>query len=462
MAASADVRNVLRQVAEHAGRLGIDICDIAGEIDGTATRVEHSAKLSTELRSEAEDTNADNERIASAAGHAHEVASKASAELRSSSTAVAASLDGIRKLVDGVGNIGAQIEALRRSLGDVGKVADQIAAIAGQTNLLALNATIEAARAGAAGRGFAVVASEVKALAVQTQQATKQIASTLQALTQQADRLIADGAANVSDAQAARSGATAIGLVIESADRAITELDGEAGRIAEATQMIGTTCASLMARVEELASGISESNSSLDTAKAHVHNLLSVSDALIGLIAASDIETADTPFIKATREGAERIGAVFASAITRGEIAPADLFDRDYQPIPSTNPQQFMTRFTLFTDRVLPAIQEPILALDPRVVFCAALDVNGYLPTHNMKFSKPQGNDPVWNVANCRNRRIFDDRAGLAAARNTAPFLLQTYRRDMGGGQFVLMKDASAPIFVDGRHWGNLRMGYQA
>jgi methyl-accepting chemotaxis protein len=256
MAASADVRNVLRQVAEHAGRLGIDICDIAGEIDGTATRVEHSAKLSTELRSEAEDTNADNERIASAARHAHEVASKASTELRTSSTAVAASLDGIRRLVDGVGNIGAQIEALRRSLGDVGKVADQIAAIAGQTNLLALNATIEAARAGAAGRGFAVVASEVKALAVQTQQATKQIASTLLALTQQADRLIAYGAANVSDAQAARSGARAIGLVIESADRAITELDGEAGRIAEATQMIGTTCASLMAGLRRVEAAI--------------------------------------------------------------------------------------------------------------------------------------------------------------------------------------------------------------
>jgi methyl-accepting chemotaxis protein len=29
----------------------------------------------------------------------------------------------------------------------------------------------------------------------------------------------------------------------------------------------------------------------------------------------------------------------------------------------------------------------------------------------------------------------------------------------MGGGNFVLMKDASAPIFVRGRHWGAFRMG---
>jgi methyl-accepting chemotaxis protein len=29
----------------------------------------------------------------------------------------------------------------------------------------------------------------------------------------------------------------------------------------------------------------------------------------------------------------------------------------------------------------------------------------------------------------------------------------------MGGGNFVLMKDLSAPIHVRGRHWGAFRMG---
>ena len=40
-------------------------------------------------------------------------------------------------------------------------------------------------------------------------------------------------------------------------------------------------------------------------------------------------------------------------------------------------------------------------------------------------------------------------------------FLLQTYRRNMGGGTFVLMKDRSAPIFVRGRHWGAFRIGFR-
>jgi methyl-accepting chemotaxis protein len=40
--------------------------------------------------------------------------------------------------------------------------------------------------------------------------------------------------------------------------------------------------------------------------------------------------------------------------------------------------------------------------------------------------------------------------------------LLQTYRRDMGGGTFALMKDASAPINIAGRLWGGLRVCYRA
>jgi methyl-accepting chemotaxis protein len=32
----------------------------------------------------------------------------------------------------------------------------------------------------------------------------------------------------------------------------------------------------------------------------------------------------------------------------------------------------------------------------------------------------------------------------------------------MGGGQFALMKDISAPIHVRGRHWGGFRIGVKA
>ncbi len=457
-----DSDSILRQIADQAGKLGMEMCDIVGDIDDTAARVKRQAGLSQELRGEAAEASLGNERIAAAARQARAVAGRASGEVAASRGTVEASLNSIHALVEGVAGIGAQIEALRRALGDLGKIDEQIAAIAGQTSLLALNATIEAARAGEAGRGFAIVASEVKALAAQTQRATKEIAATLEALAKQADRLIADGAATATHAQTVRSGTAAIGAVIDTAGRAIAELDGEAGRIADTAQAISTSCATLVTHAEDMAKGVAESSRSLEAADGRVHRLLSVSETLIGLTAATGVAIADTPFLDAVRDAARRVGALFEAALAKGEISAADLFDRDYRPIPNSNPPQLMAAFTTFTDRVLPAIQEPLLALDGRVVFCAAVDNNGYLPTHNLKFSRPQGADPVWNAANCRNRRLFNDRTGLAAGRSTAPFLLQTYRRDMGGGQFALMKDASAPIYVQGRHWGGFRMGYKA
>jgi methyl-accepting chemotaxis protein len=30
----------------------------------------------------------------------------------------------------------------------------------------------------------------------------------------------------------------------------------------------------------------------------------------------------------------------------------------------------------------------------------------------------------------------------------------------MGGGQFVLLKEAAAPITVQGRHWGGVRVAF--
>ena len=75
-----------------------------------------------------------------------------------------------------------EVETLAAAARKIGDFVKLIRDIAGQTNLLALNATIEAARAGESGRGFAVVASEVKTLAVQTANATEDIAAQILAV----------------------------------------------------------------------------------------------------------------------------------------------------------------------------------------------------------------------------------------------------------------------------------------
>jgi methyl-accepting chemotaxis protein len=93
---------------------------------------------------------------------------------------------------------------------------------------------------------------------------------------------------------------------------------------------------------------------------------------------------------------------------------------------------------------------------------CCAVDRNDYLPVHNKVYSQPQRpGDSAWDTANCRNRRIFDDRAGLCAARNSRRYLIQSYPREMGNGVITMMREIDAPIRMCGRHWGAFRTTYK-
>lgn len=166
--------------------------------------------------------------------------------------------------------------------------------------------------------------------------------------------------------------------------------------------------------------------------------------------------------VSIAQSGAARVTEAMEKLLADGSLTVADLFDTQYMPVAGTDPQQVTTRALGYLEQVLPDIQEDILVQGDGMTFCASVDRNGYLPVHNLVYSKPQKpGDPAWNTANCRNKRIFDDRAGLSAARNMRPFLIQTYARDMGGGNIVWMKEIDAPIIVQGRHWGGFRTAYK-
>jgi methyl-accepting chemotaxis protein len=159
---------------------------------------------------------------------------------------------------------------------------------------------------------------------------------------------------------------------------------------------------------------------------------------------------------------ANDMSRLFETLVKQGRLTQDDLFDNDYIAIEGTDPIQHRTRFLSVFEDVLPPIQEPLLAGDPRMIFCAAVDRNAYLPVHNRKYSLPQRpGELAWNTANSRNRRIFDDRAGLAAARNVRPYIIQVYPRDMGNGVTIMMREIDAPIRVFGKHWGGFRSAYK-
>jgi methyl-accepting chemotaxis protein len=347
-----------------------------------------------------------------------------------------------------VAHVGEGVLGVVTSLRDVAAAATDITQIALQTRLVAFNATVEAKRAGEAGAGFAVVAEAVKDLAAKVEQSSKLIMSTVTQLDARIDSLAASITENKDATQHSAF------------HQALAQVEASVNEIVAATQRNLETCQGVTAEVGTMAQSVAANADTLKRVNANTRNFLKASETLAEITNDCGAVTPDTPFIEAVQRGAARLSAALEQAVAERRISMADLFDDKYQAVPGSNPPQVMARFVALTDELFPPVQEELLAFDKKVVFCAAVDRNGYLPTHNLKFSQPQGADPVWNAAHSRNRRVFNDRTGLAAGRNERRFLLQTYRRDMGGGQRVLMKDLSAPITVQGRHWGGLRLAY--
>jgi methyl-accepting chemotaxis protein len=363
------------------------------------------------------------------------------------SEATHASLAAVGSARSSVAQVSSEVQDIIAVLSQVSAAAQGIGQVALQTRLVAFNASVEAKRAGPAGLGFGVVADAVKDLSTQVESASRAISSTLAQLNQRIDSFANDTLREAPQGQAHQGIHGAFGAV-EAAVR----------RIDEVSQTSRRTCDEGCAQGEHLSLEMQRAMTGLDSATACSERFLSLSEHLIQDLAHCGCVTEDTRYIEAAQAAAQQLSEQLDQAVADGRISTTDLFDEQYRPIAHSDPAQYTTRYVGLADKLFPTVQEPLLDFHPGVVFCIAVDRNGYVATHNRRYCQPQRPDPLWNAA---HSRFFNDRTGLASARNQQPFLLQTYRRDMGGGQFVLLKEASAPIQVQGRHWGGLRLAYQ-
>lgn len=452
----------IQLVAEESGHLSIALAEASGHldaIDGALEKNAHAVHSITDLITAMSVKNRDVTESAqtalTATASARSIIDLGNAQILETSAQMTTFAADVAVLGEGIAN-------LRGSLTEVSRVASEISDIARTTNILAINASIEAARAGPEGRGFMVVAQEIKQLANRTEAAINVITESLLALDGQNVNLGDKSLAAQDGAQSLHQNAENLAKLMGEISVATAQVDAQQSRIVKASELTHQTVQQIGGDIGDLTFGIDSAAKDLRQTRTQVSSLIGLSERIIGACATMDVHTIDTPYIEASIATAAAISAAFDAAIARGEISLAQFFDTRMQEVVGSNPKQYLTPFTQITDKILPPIQEPILALSDKVVFCAAVDRRGYLPTHNLKFSAlPRAGDAAWNTANCRNRRIFNDRVGLAAGQNIQPFLLQAYRRDMGTGQFVMMKDVSAPIMIQGRHWGGLRLAYK-
>jgi methyl-accepting chemotaxis protein len=421
---------------------------------GVVKRLSHSVSTlgrdAAEVRGVLEDT----QKIVEAQGQAMQALSGELGQVQQAQQAISDSTQQTRGAVEraraALAGVGSEVGGIVQTLREVSDAASQITQIALQTRLVAFNASVEAKRAGEAGRGFGVVADAVKDLAGKVETSSKAIIGSIAALDARVENF----------SRELRSEAAA-GQTKSSIHAAFADVEADVALIAASAEQSRRTTAGLNERAAVLEGEVRQAVQGLAKAFACSDGFLRLSEELIEQIAESGVEVEDSPFIRGAQQAAAEIGALLEQAVQSGAIRIEQLFDDHYRPIAGSNPAQHLAPFTELTDRLFPAVQERLLTLSDKVVFCIAVDRNGYVPTHNRKYCQPQrAGDLVWNTANSRYRRIFNDRTGLASARNQRSFLLQTYRRDMGGGKFVLLKEASAPITVAGRHWGGVRLAF--
>jgi len=417
----------IAKLSKTASALGRDAAEVRGALEDTQRVVQMQVDAMNALAAELDRVRATQDDIAAA------------------TQASGAAVGNARSALAGVGS---EVVGMVQTLKQVSEAAGDITKIALQTRLVAFNASVEAKRAGDAGRGFGVVADAVKTLAGQVEASSKAIVGAIATLNERVERFSRE--LNANDQQHTSAVHEAFALV-----------EQDVGRIARTAETSSRNVQTLNERAGELGEDVRQAMSSLKIAYAGSERFLTASEHLIETIAESGCEVADTPFIRAVQEAASEVSALLGQAVRSGTIGMAQLFDEQYRPLAGTNPAQHETAFNALADRLFPQVQERLLSFSDKVVFCIAVDRNGYVSTHNKKYCQPQRQgDTVWNTANSRYRRIFNDRTGLASARNEKPFLLQTYRRDMGGGRFVLLKEAAAPITVNGKHWGGLRLAF--
>ncbi len=451
----------LHKLAHDALGLARDIVDVAGYLEDADSHSGAGREMLTQAKRLAERVEEANGSVISAVGSVTKASTQTLKSVTESVAALRHSAGLTREVATWVGAVETRMSEIEATLAEVQKSNAEIASIAAQINILAINAKIEAARAGDSGRGFSVVADAINALSRKTAGAAEVISGAVSGLGNRITTLRSEAETVAITARDVMTQSDETDRMLGTMTHSVEATRASAEEIAARADEVGRAQTAFVPVFAQITAGFSETGAHLAEAAKRVSNLISVSETMVQNASALGGVSEDSALISFIRAQADAVAGLFESALGAGRISETDLFSDRYTPVAGSNPPQVMARFTPLTDTLLPPVIEAALSVDPRVVFCAAVDRNGYLPTHNRAFSKPQGGDSVWNAANCRNRRIFNDRVGLRAGRSTEPFVLQVYRRDMGGGQFILMKDLSAPIMVRGRHWGGLRMGYR-
>jgi methyl-accepting chemotaxis protein len=435
----SDVTGILQKVIESSGRL----------------RAEHTA-----LQGSVAEMETDQRMVSEASEEARLLSARAIERLGEGTSMIQSSLGEIAHLVRLVDTLIEHVTEFAAAMEQVRRCSADIDRIARTTDILALNAAIEAMRAGEAGKTFAVVAQEVKVLASDSKRATDEIARTIDALGDRANKVIGQIESGAEASDKAKTSIAHIDETISGVGDLVREVDGQNDQIARSTGTISSHVSRVHAVLADFENAAVENERKLVQAQQRMGELEEMASVMFDRVVHAGLAPQDNLMVEKAQAGAAEVTALAMAALADGSLSEAQLFDDNYVEVPGTDPQLYRNRFSDWADANWRPVLDRIKASDPNIVATVCDDRNGFLPTHLSDRSRAPTGEYSHDLQYCRNGRIIFNAIDRRIKNSDAPFSMAVYRYEGDGKQYKVVRLASVPIVINGRRWGDYEISY--
>jgi methyl-accepting chemotaxis protein len=446
------LRDIIGKVREQGVQIAVRSASVSKQVKETTSVSLQQGELSDAIYASSQESTGATSEIADNAQTIQAATSQQLEQARTSLGRLQQAGDHIAVVDEKLTSFVATVQGLDEKSKGIEEVVGLIQSISNQTGLLALNAAVEAARAGEAGRGFAVVAEEVKNLSNQVSEATNNIATTLHDMI--------EGVRSTQEGTEMISGhINSTKLVVDESCTMFTDMVNDFEKTHDSLHRISASVEQLSAasnmvhenitQVKQLSGHVVSAMQQATDFSAELNDTTQTMQEMVShfTIGCGSFEETLLLARRYRDQLQEQIEALSRQGV--------NVFDGQYRPIPGTDPVKYSTAYDRMFEQQFQAVYDDVVRQVNGGLFCLCVDRNGYAPTHNSFYSRPLTGDHETDLVQSRDKRLFNDPVGLAAARSTKSFLLQTYCRDTG----ELASDLSLPLLINGQHWGGLRVG---
>lgn len=448
------VRTLIDEIRKIGIDIAVDSTRVAATIVDTAHKTSEQRSLSELVSSSSNEANSAISEVSQNTQYVSEKTTNNLAMARNSYGELVNVTTKIQQINRTVSSFIDTVAELGKSSASILQIINIINGISEQTNLLSLNATIEAARAAEHGKGFAVVAEEVRELAKRIKPATEEITANINSMIEIVDKTQNETKEIL---QYSKETDEVVGQTTENFKNLITDFemtDDQLIKIAAAIEELSTNNNEITTKVDAI-NGLSQDIAhDMESSEHSASGLNRVTEKMLEMV--SSFTTGEGVFDELITT-AKIIQKDFQQGIQKLKDQGVDVFDRNYKKVPNTEPQKYLTAFTKAFEKEMIPLFDAAKKKIPNSIYVLAIDKNGYLPAHHGEFSQPMTGDKERDLLYSRNQRIFYHvNSEKRRCTHTDPLLMQTYMRDTG----QILNDLSMPIYVNGRHWGALIIGF--